>query len=84
MEIKKCFELPQFSGKNDKNMSCEQFLFLIEKIGKVNSWSEQEILNYGANCLVNEALEWYKNSNQDCHTFSAFKSLMLGPTGPHR
>ena len=60
MEIEKCFKLPIFSGINDQNMSCEQFIFLIEEIGKVNSWNDQDILHYGSNCLVNDALQWYR------------------------
>ena len=84
MEVKDCLKLPIFSGINDQNLSCEQFLFLIEEISKVNSWNDQDILHYGSNCLVNDALQWYSNLTQPCRNYSAFKSLMLGPMGLRR
>ena len=86
METEKCLKLPIFSGINDQGLSCEQFIFLIDEIAKVNIWNSEDALQYASNCLVDDALRWFNFSNttQNCSDFQDFKNLMLGPMGPRR
>ena len=38
-------KLPEFKGANDKYLSCQQFLFIVEEMARANLWSDEEILN---------------------------------------
>ena len=70
--------LPSYAGSKDKYLSCHQFLFIVQEIGRVNLWSDAKMMQIIPECLENEALEWYKNTcPHPCSSLGQLKILMI-------
>ena len=72
--------LPKYHGYNDKYLSCHQFLFIIEEVGRVNLWSDAKLMQIVSECLQNEALEWL--STCPCSSFDQLKVSMMSAFAP--
>ena len=73
--------LPKYHGYNDNYLSCHQFLFIIEELGRVNLWSDAKLLQIvSEKCLQTEALEWF--STCPCSSFDSLKVSMMSYFAP--
>ena len=73
--------LPSYAGSKDKYLSCHQFLFIVQEIGRSNLWSDTKMMQIIVECLENEALEWYNNIHP-CSSLDQLKILMISAFSP--
>ena len=71
----------QAKEDQDKYLSCHQFLFIVQEIGRSNLWSDTKMMQIIVECLENEALEWYNNIHP-CSSLDQSKILMISAFSP--
>ena len=72
--------LPSYAGSKDKYLSCHQFLFIVQEMGRVNLWSDAKMMQIIPECLQNEAMEWYSTCH--CSSFEQLKISMISNFTP--